>query len=238
MATHLDAARSRLEAWQFGQLVFFFVLYLILLPTLTHAIVVKLLASLLVLNAMLVAASASPRTLLLRSAVWALWAFSVVGMMVEDFEVHRSTALTYKVLSLGAHAVIALLCSAGILSVVFRAGRVTVDGILASVAAYQLIGFCFAQIFATLILCDPTSLHVPDHVVLHGEAASIEMVYFSFVTLATLGYGDIVPHTSLARSVAIIEAMVGQFYVAVVVAVLVSAFVAQRLEDRMNESHE
>ncbi len=63
------------------------------------------------------------------------------------------------------------------------------------------------------------------------------MIYYSFVTLATLGYGDIVPDTSLTRSVAIVEAVIGQFYVAIVVAVLVSAFVAQRMQDQTDSSN-
>ena len=138
--------------------------------------------------------------------------------------------------SASAHIVLVLVCVASILSVVFRAGRVTLDSILASVVAYQLIGFFFAQVYTMMMLLDPTSLHLPGNTASSGEVAQIEMIYFSFVTLATLGYGDIVPVTSLARSVAIIEAMVGQFYVAVVVAVLVSAFVSQKVQDRANAS--
>lgn len=236
MATQLDAARSRLEGWQYGQLVVFFILYLIFLPTLAHGFVVKIVASLLLLNSMLVAAAASPHERMLRSGVWALWLFSIAGMMVEEFDVHPSTAFFSKVLGIGAHLLIVILCCIGILSVVFRAGRVTVDGILASVAAYQLIGLSFAQVYTMMVLFDPTSLQLPNNASPSGEVAQIEMIYFSFVTLATLGYGDIVPMTSSARSVAVIEAMVGQFYVAVVVAVLVSAFVSQKLQDQADES--
>ena len=62
------------------------------------------------------------------------------------------------------------------------------------------------------------------------------MIYFSFVTLATLGYGDVLPDTNFTRSVSIVEAIIGQFYVAVIVAVLVSAFIAQRMEDQAESS--
>jgi len=51
-------------------------------------------------------------------------------------------------------------------------------------------------------------------------------MYFSFVTLATLGYGDIVPRSDVARSLAIIEAVAGQLYLAAMVARLVSLYVA------------
>ena len=73
---------------------------------------------------------------------------------------------------------------------------------------------------------------LPGSVAPNTENYQVEMIYYSFVTLATLGYGDIVPDTSLTRSVAIVEAVIGQFYVAIVVAVLVSAFVAQRMQDQ------
>jgi len=54
-------------------------------------------------------------------------------------------------------------------------------------------------------------------------------IYFSFVTLATLGYGDLVPNSDLTRGLAVLEAVAGQLYVAVIVARLVGAY-AQRPE--------
>ena len=53
-------------------------------------------------------------------------------------------------------------------------------------------------------------------------------VYFSFVTLASLGYGDITPKTEIAQRLAIIEVIMGQFYVAIVVAYLVSVFIVRK----------
>jgi Ion channel len=235
MPNRLHAMRSTLEAWQFGQLVVCFVLYLIFLPMLDHGIAVKFAASLLLLNALLVAAAASPKARILRSGVWALWVFSVALMMVEEFRVHANVALTSRALGVAGHAALVLVCIVSILSVVFRARRVTLDGILASVAAYQLIGFFFAQVYIIMLLFDSHSLQLPARPAsVHID--QIEMIYFSYVTLSTLGYGDIVPHTSLARSIAVVEAMIGQFYVAVIVAVLVSAFVAQKLADRATDA--
>ena len=53
--------------------------------------------------------------------------------------------------------------------------------------------------------------------------------YFSFVTIATLGYGDIVPRLPVTQMLAILEAVIGQFYMAVVVAWLVSVLAVRRL---------
>jgi len=55
---------------------------------------------------------------------------------------------------------------------------------------------------------------------------SLLAIYYSFVTLTTLGYGDIVPRSEVARGLAIMEALVGQLYLAVMVARLVSLYVA------------
>jgi hypothetical protein len=51
-------------------------------------------------------------------------------------------------------------------------------------------------------------------------------IYYSFVTLATIGYGDIVPRSELARSLATMEAIMGQLYLAVMIARLVSLYVS------------
>ena len=56
-----------------------------------------------------------------------------------------------------------------------------------------------------------------------------DLLYFSLVTIVTLGYGDIVPVTPLARMVTAFEGVVGQFYVAAVVAMLVGRFIAQAM---------
>ena len=113
-----------------------------------------------------------------------------------------------------------------ILNVVFRAGRITLDGILASIVAYELIGLLLrADLYPRLSWSIRPACICPAVVAPSTENFQVEMIYFSFVTLATLGYGDIVPDTNLTRSVAIVEAVIGQFYVAVIVAVLVSAFV-------------
>ena len=57
-------------------------------------------------------------------------------------------------------------------------------------------------------------------------------MYYSFVTLATLGYGDIVPRSEMARGVAVLEAIGGQLYVAVLVAKLVGARLSPRRAER------
>ena len=59
-------------------------------------------------------------------------------------------------------------------------------------------------------------------------------IYFSFVTLATLGYGDFVPKTEVARGLAILEAVAGQLYLGVMVARLISLYVSGAADKKNN----
>jgi len=59
-----------------------------------------------------------------------------------------------------------------------------------------------------------------------------ELMYFSFVTIPSLSYGDITPLKPIARTFAYLEAIVGQFYVAVLVAWLVGMYLSDKTQDR------
>jgi hypothetical protein len=126
-----------------------------------------------------------------------------------------------------AHVPILTACAVGILVFVFRRGSITLDGVFAAVAAYLLIAFAFAEVYLLLQMSAPDSFRfpAPDAAEI-GPSLASSMLYFSFVTIATLGYGDVLPHSETARMLAVIEAVVGQFYVAVIVALLVSKFIA------------
>ena len=95
--------------------------------------------------------------------------------------------------------------------------------VLASVCGYLMIALVFAVMFVIVEAFVPTAFSI-------GTVASDagSRVYFSLITLTTLGYGDIAPVHPLARSLAATEAVVGQFYVAVVVARLVSLVILER----------
>jgi hypothetical protein len=74
-----------------------------------------------------------------------------------------------------------------------------------------------------MLAMDPHALHVNMAAVeVHGALNWNDCVYFSFVTLATIGFGDIVPGNSMVRSLAMIEGLIGVLYPAVLLARLVS----------------
>jgi Ion channel len=101
---------------------------------------------------------------------------------------------------------------------------VTFDRILGAIALYVLIGVVWAEAYQLV------SIRVPDaYAGIAGGSGSPDRaswIYFSFVTLTTVGYGDITPVAHAARSLAILEALIGQLYPAIVLARLVSLHVA------------
>ena len=100
---------------------------------------------------------------------------------------------------------------------------VTIDLIWGAVCGYFFIGFMWSGIFSLLEGVYPGSFKLGNEVVLNIDS----FIYFSFVTLATLGYGDIVPLTEKAQSLAIIETVMGQMYLAVNIAALVAIRISQ-----------
>ena len=126
-----------------------------------------------------------------------------------------------------------MLFSVAILGYVVRSGRVTSDKIFAAICAYLLIGYAWAFGYALLDEFQPGAFASPTEVA-PGDYIGrvIQMRYFSYITLATVGYGDIVPRTSGARTMAILEAILGQFYLVALIGRLVGLHIVHGTADR------
>jgi hypothetical protein len=107
----------------------------------------------------------------------------------------------------------------------FGTGPIDTERIFASLSLYLLFGLIFALIFAVIEELLPGSFYFPQTLSPYtGTRPLSQLFYFSYVTLATLGYGDIVPISGPAKGMAILEAVIGQMYLVVVVARLVSLY--------------
>jgi len=110
-----------------------------------------------------------------------------------------------------------------ILLFIGRQKEITLEVIKAALCAYFLIGLMWSFVYLTIEALMPGSFQGAP-----GEPLDYDLfIYFSFVTLTTVGYGDVTPISNGARSLAILEAVMGQFYLAVTVARLVSIHIAQ-----------
>jgi Ion channel len=114
--------------------------------------------------------------------------------------------------------VIGLLAVVAALRFAMRAAKVDAEHLYAALSAYLLAGFCFGLLYWVLEQLSSGTFAVS------GGFSQASAIYFSFVTLATLGYGDITPRADVARGLAIIEGVGGQLFLAVLVARLVSLY--------------
>jgi hypothetical protein len=112
-----------------------------------------------------------------------------------------------------------------IFSDVLTAKKVTADIVAGGVSVYLLIGLIFSLIYHAYFILEPSAFAFADHYQPLKEEGSGYLYlfnYFSFVTMTTLGYGDITPVSLEARTMVQVETLMGQLYVAIFIARLVS----------------
>jgi len=119
-----------------------------------------------------------------------------------------------------------LLLAQRLFSSLYRARDISHHELLGAVTVYMLLGLTYANLYEGLTLLDPASITFSN-----GEPGPLrdfaDFLYFSFVTLGTVGYGDVAPVTHASRLLAMSEAMMGVMYVAVVVGRVVGLHTAQ-----------
>jgi hypothetical protein len=213
--------------WRFLQLTIFIGAWMLVSPLMQDRWVVQALLQFFLINTMLVTLWANPNWSGGRGIVFGIWLASLAGsalalapLPVEWHQLARSAEI---VTTLPLLALLAI----GILQYIFRNRTLTVDGIFATVTVYLLIAMIFSMLYILLVEWNPASfnLQVAD---MSPQRQQSSLLYFSLVTLATLGYGDILPVSETARTLAVIEATIGQFYIAVIVAVFVGMYATQR----------
>ena len=203
--------------------------WLLLTPLLKGDWRVQLLLEAFMLVTVLVTVWANPQLSRLRNVLIVLWLASVAGTLLSIATTEHPAWRWSRTLELLSLVPLMAMLAAGILAFVLRERTLTLDSIFATIAAYLLVAVLFAQIYVCMITWNPASFSLPVEVANRPvHLLQSDMTYFSLVTLATVGYGDILPATSTARMLAMIEAVTGQFYVAVVVAIFVGMYSSQR----------
>ena len=162
-------------------------------------------------------AASDNRSLLV--VVVALGILNIIFKGIEAFGTVENTALI--VVELSVALIYYLLIFIIIMRRVLDRSPVTTDKIFGAVSAYILIGIGWAGIFALLQVVNPGSFAIPEMLV-SEKAWGMWSLYFSFVSLTTIGYGDITPLTPAAQTYAYIEAVFGQIFLTVLIARLVA----------------
>lgn len=153
----------------------------------------------------------------------------VIGYALSAYaDFHPSTALIAAADS--CYIVVFVLLIVVLADNVFSDGPVDLNRIVGAVSIYFVLGLVFAFVFSLLQAFQPGAFNLTP---ISKEAGSHQLMfselnYFSNVTLTTLGYGDINPISRPARTLATLEAMIGQLYLAIVMARLVGLYILQR----------
>ena len=115
-----------------------------------------------------------------------------------------------------------------ILTQVLSARRVTLDTIAGAMCSYCLIGLAWAFVYRAMFVINPHafvfaagSFHIFENNS-HSEPQLMNFAYYSFATLTTTGFGDVTPAVGVSRAISVLEAVAGQFFLAILIARLVS----------------
>ena len=109
--------------------------------------------------------------------------------------------------------------------------RVTLSSVIGGICGYFLLGIAWGHLFALLEAFERGSFLRQGEIIVASERGLQALLYYAFVTLSTLGYGDVVPATPPAEGVAVLAAISGQLYIAILIAALVARFVVTEFQD-------
>ncbi len=101
--------------------------------------------------------------------------------------------------------------------------EVSIAIILASISGYLIVGVLGGLLFSILEHSIPNSFKsMPENFDIY------ELLYFSFITLTSVGFGDITPNTNAAKSLTLLLAIAGQLYLTILIAILVGKYLSKR----------
>ena len=164
----------------------------------------------------------------LRSRIWILFgipalgvtlSFVWTGLLVET----NWLFVTNCILQAACFVVMACL----LLYRVFAEHLASWTSMIGAICGYLLIGLCWTMLYGAVLQVDPQAFQFENHVEVQigsagaTETAFSQLIYLSFVTMSTLGYGDILPRVPLAMTLTWTQSVIGQFYLAILVAHLV-----------------
>ena len=116
--------------------------------------------------------------------------------------------------------------------------EVTPNTIYGAISVYLLIGFIFSIVFGFVTFIEPNSitnsLNATNTV---QNISHPDVLYYSYVTLTTLGFGDFIPTNSVTQTISILEAIIGQLYLTILIALLISNFIPYRRKPKAKKAY-
>ena len=157
-----------------------------------------------------------------------LLGFAAISVEFVNFFLSRSTMLLV-IGSFISATYLVLVMFAITLDVIREPLTIRTDNVMGGLCVYVIIGIFWTQLFSTLDLVNPAAFDYG----IHGPALGLVrryslLLYYSFVTLLTIGFGDVIPVSSMAQTLTVIEGLIGQFYLVFFMASLVGVYVSSQ----------
>ena len=143
-----------------------------------------------------------------------------VGNVIFVLAANTFRSRTFTGIRWGFLAAFFALTAAGLFSHLRNSRSVATSQLYTAVNVYLLLGLLWATLYLAIDAFSPGSIQIGSH----AADRQTELLYFSLVTLSTIGYGDIVPLNGEARILAALEGITGVLYIAITVALLVNRF--------------
>jgi hypothetical protein len=204
----------------------FLVLTTTILPTITLSQLGRLAVSLAFALTTILGAFATIRHRTVTFIVVAVTVGTFATDVIVEFNVSHGLAAVDTTMKVACLAILVFMT----LRRTLRPGRVTRYRVVGGIAGYLLIGFAWAFGYQLLEQTIPDAIHFEGGAADNFSKQPNELIYFSFVTLTTVGYGDVQPVHPVARSLAVAEALVGQLYLAILISSLVGMALQARAE--------
>jgi voltage-gated potassium channel Kch len=157
-----------------------------------------------------------------RRLAFALVSFALAAIWLNQIWPKRCPALTFILPAMAFLGVVI----ASLLGFILRAKRVDANVLCAGISVYLILGLLWGLAYTLVAEVNPNAFAFNPHPGAAATMSGFTAIYFSFTTLATLGYGDITPAADAARMLAMLEAMTGTLFVGVMIARLVSLYSA------------
>jgi len=148
--------------------------------------------------------------------------FTLVSGWIPIFAVHPLLIAAVNAFRIGFFLVV----TGALIYQIATSLKVTLPLVIGAIDAYVMLGIIGALAFGIAEALIPGSVHFPA-----GVSASTDFVYFAFITMLTIGYGDITPASTTAQTIAIFLGVAGQLYIAILVSMLVGKFLASHQKE-------
>ena len=217
--------RSIIEATSKGRFIYLLIAllgYTVLLPFLTKIVALRIFTNILLTSILLAGIYATGQKKRELFIALALGIPLFIAIWFDYFV--TSTILTF-IASIGGCLFFTYMIII-FFSFLFRTKEITSETIYAAIVVYLFMGVLWMFLYRILFIIDPDCFQIAQ---VKTRDPEFIFVYFSFVTLTTLGYGDIIPLSDEAYALTILEAIVGQMYIAIMIARLVGMQISQSI---------